>query len=76
MCPDIVSRHNIPTLCPNIEPNIVSVCQFIRPSIAPVQKPRFLAVFGHGEILYWTEDNTYSCCRMLLSDLCLKIKHE
>ena len=27
------------------------VCPSVRPSVTPVQKPRFLAVFGHGEII-------------------------
>ena len=27
-------------------------------SVTPVQKPRFLAVFGHGEILHWNKWST------------------
>ena len=32
--------------------------QSVRPPITPVQKPRFLAVFGLGEILYWIKWST------------------
>ena len=39
---------------PSVSPSVsTSVSQSVRPSVTPVQKPRFSAVFGQGEIPYW-----------------------
>ena len=46
-------------VCPSVRPSVLpSVRPSVRPSITPVQKPRFSAVFGLGEILYWFKRST------------------
>ena len=51
--------HLYKRVCPSVGP---SVRRSVRPSVCPsvtqVQKPRFLTVFGHGEVLYWIKWST------------------
>ena len=44
-----------PSVGPSVRP---SVRPSVGPSVTPVQKPRFSAVFGHGEILHWNKWST------------------
>ena len=39
------------SVCPSVDPSV-------GPSVTPVQKTRFWAVFGHGEILHWNKWST------------------
>ena len=66
---------------PSVRP---SVGPSVRPSVTPVQKPRFSAVFGHGEILHWNKWSTnmfweppllLSCFTRLFVHLSLRICH-
>ena len=50
VCPS-VRRSVGPSVCPSVRPSV-------RRSVTPVQKPRFSAVFGHGEILHWNKWST------------------
>ena len=49
------SSHLYKRVCPSVRP---SVRRSVGPSVTPVQKPRFSAVFGHGEILHWNKWST------------------
>ena len=64
-------------ICSSVCPSVgLSVGQSVGQSLTPVQKPRFSAVFGHGEILYWNKWSTnmsWEPFPPVCSSICLSI---